>query len=75
VASTPIAGIISRAGVESVPAEGSAAGGAVTDGEDPAARNAGAGGVNNPIATNTPAAMTHPPAAALNLPLTFRPEF
>src|SRR5438477_444713 len=35
------------------------------------ARNAGVGGVKNPIATKTPAAMTHPPAAALSLPLTF----
>src|SRR5438045_2951448 len=70
-ASTPIAGIISRAGVGSVPADGSAEGCAAKDGEGAAARNAGAGGVNNPIATNTPAAMTHPPAAALSLPLTF----
>src|SRR4051812_33472828 len=54
VASTPIVGIISRAGVGSVPADGCAEGCAAKYGEGAAARNAGTGGVNNPIATNTP---------------------
>jgi hypothetical protein len=75
LASTPIDGITSRAGVGSTVAVGSTVGWAARDGEDPAARCAGAGGVKNPIATKTPAAMTHPHAAALSLPLTSGRKF